>query len=278
MSHRRLNPASPFDALEASFRALTSPPAPLVLDGSAIPGLPARWMPLDEVRSRLLHPATAYPVRDGAIDTLLCEAQAHGGAALVGLAGVLLPGLRTAAWPLTQACPGKAADIEVEMLAGLVLAVRDARPGRARPAARLTWAARRAGEELVRSERVERARPVPLRAGAEPPRPAGHPDLVLAQAVAEGVLCAADAELIGGTRLGEYDLHTAALAAGVTYRAIRERRRRAEAAVLAWLRKIYCPEFVANGGQNPGSSHRGRPRQDPASRPSVEGAPTDHHA
>lgn len=191
---------------------------------------------------------------------------------------MLLPGLRTAAWPLTHACPHAAADIEADMLAGLVLAVRNTRPGRARPAARLTWAARRAGEEFVRAERVERARPTALPASAEPPRPAGHPDLVLAQAVTEGVLCAEDAELIGATRLGEYDLHTAALVAGVSYRAIRERRRRAEAAVVAWLREIYCPEFVANGGQNPGSSHGGRPRQAPASRPSVEGAPADHHA
>lgn len=258
---RRLDPASPFDMLERSFRLLSAGPCPLALDGSSLAGLPDRAVPLDELRSRLLHPATPYPVRDAAVDLLLRRAQAGGGPDLVGLAGVLLPGLRRAAWGLCRCCPGNAADVEAEVLAGLIVAIRDATPGQPRPAARLTWAARRAAEHLVRAELAEQARPAPLPASAAPPKPFGHPDLVLARAVADGVVCAEDAELVGATRLGGLDLHDAADAAGVSYRAIRERRRRAEQALLAWLEADRGSGFVAKGPRNPGSPCRGRPRQ-----------------
>ncbi len=257
---RRLDPTSPFDVLEASFQALSADPRPLVLDGADVRGLPDRPIPLEELRSRLLHPSTPYPVRDAAVNALLREAQANPGPAMLGLAGVLLPGLRRAAWPLAKAYPASATDIEAEVLTGLLVAVRDASPDRPRVAARLTWAARRAAEHLVRRERAERARPASTPTSAEPPRPNGHPDLVLARAIRQGVLRAEDGELIGGTRLGEYDLHAAAETAGVSYRAIRERRRRAEAALVAWL-TADPDRFVASGLPEPGSARGGRPRQ-----------------
>src|SRR6266540_3928856 len=118
-------PRLPFDTLDAAFRLLTSGPQPLGLDGRQVGhGLPARPIPLDELRSRLLHPSTSFAARDAAIAALLQRAKAEGGAATVGLAGVLLPGLRHAASPLIRTRPRKRADLEAEMLAGLLEGIR----------------------------------------------------------------------------------------------------------------------------------------------------------
>lgn len=54
---------------------------------------------------------------------------------------------------------------------------------------------------------------------AEPPRPASHPDLVLAEAVAEGVLTVIEAELVGETRVGGVALGELAARWGLSYQA-----------------------------------------------------------
>lgn len=120
----------------------------------------------------------------------------------MGLAAVLLPGMRRAISPLVDACPGKEADLEAEMLAGFLNGLGRVAEGRPRPAGWLTGWAFDAAKQLVRNELAERGRPGHQPVSAEPPKPYGHPDLVLADAVAEGVICGDDAELIGATRLG----------------------------------------------------------------------------
>ena len=106
-SRRRPLTDSPFDTLERTFTLLTTGPRPLSIDGSAVEGLPDRLVPLDELKSRLLHPSTPFAVRDAAIGELVTQAQREGGRWSVGLAGVLLPGLRRATWSLVQACPAR---------------------------------------------------------------------------------------------------------------------------------------------------------------------------
>src|SRR6266540_3503854 len=87
--------ALPFDQVDTVFRLLTTGPQPLSLDGRQVGyGLPTRQIPLDELRARLLHPSTSFAARDAAMAVLLAQAKAEGGAAVVGLVGVLLPGLR----------------------------------------------------------------------------------------------------------------------------------------------------------------------------------------
>src|SRR6266545_4922452 len=105
----------PFEQVDTAFRLLTTGPQPLSLDGrQAGHDLPARPIPLDELRARLLYPSTSFAARDAAIAALLARAKAEGGAATVGLLGVLLPGLRHAASPMIRTCPRKRADLEAE--------------------------------------------------------------------------------------------------------------------------------------------------------------------
>jgi hypothetical protein len=255
--HRIHSETSPFATLERAFASLTTGPRPLALDGTGIAGLPSRPIPLDELRARLLHPSTPFTTRDAAVHALVDRARAEEGAWTVGLAGVLLPGMRRAVAPLAASCPGKEADLEAEMLAGLLVALDRSVPGRPRPAGWLCGQAFDVAKRLLRAELAERGRPGHDPVSAEPPKPYGHPDFVLARAVAEGALCADDAELIGATRLGEMTLAQAAAARALSYKAAERRRHRAEMALVGWIRT----GFVADRAVSAGSKGAGRPRQ-----------------
>jgi hypothetical protein len=233
----RIGESRPLDVLDRSFRLLVCDPAPLALDGRAVGhGLPARPIPLDQLRSLLLHPSVGFDARDAALTWLVQRAQAEGGAWLVGLAGVLLPGIGRRVYPLCRAFPRLAHDLEAEALAGLVQAVQFWRLGEDRVASRLVWAAARGAHRLLRHERAlgDREASVGLRL-EPPPRPPAHGDLLLARAVAAGVLSRVDAELIAVTRVEEVPLRQLAGRWGVGYEALRKRRQRAEAALTRWL-------------------------------------------
>jgi hypothetical protein len=113
----------PYQSLETVLGLLTSGPEPLSLDGRLIGhSLPARPIPLDELRSMLLHPSVGFAARDAAVAELARRARRDRGPD-GRLAGVLLPRLRRLTTPLARACPGQAADLEAAVLAGLVEAV-----------------------------------------------------------------------------------------------------------------------------------------------------------
>jgi len=250
--------ASPFAAVERAFVQFTAGPDPLAVDGTAITGLPDRLIPLDELRTRLLHPACRHDTAETVLQLLVARARSDGQGWTVGLIGVLLPGLRSAVGPLAEACPSRRADLEAEMLAGLLRALDRVPRGRPRAAGWLIGWAFDAAKTLHRRELAAAAHtaaePTP---DWTPTRPGGHPDLVLARAVAGGVLCADDADLIAATRLGQVSLAQAAAARGVSYQAVERRRHRAETVLAAWI----GGEFVADRPGAAGSGGAGRPRQ-----------------
>ena len=230
----------PFDTLEATFTLLTRGPAPLALDGRQVGhGLPARMLALDELRRLLLDSSLGFAARDAVLVVLVDRAKTHGGQATIALAGVLLPGLRRAIAPLTLANPQRIWDLQAEVLAGLLEAVAAfPTPTRKvdRVAARLVWASIHAAERLLDRERVWHTRTTGGPHGsAAPPRPAGHPDFVLARAVHDGVVSREDAELIGETRIGRVRLIDLARSQGAPYKTLAKRRDRAEQALVRWL-------------------------------------------
>jgi hypothetical protein len=241
----------PLEVLDLSFRLLVCEPAPLALDGRAVGhGLPARMIPLDVLRSLLLHPSMGFDARDAALTWLIQRAQAEGGAWLVGLVGVLLPGIGRRVYPLCRAFPRLAHDLEAEALAGLVQAVHGWRLGQDRVATRLVWAAARGAHRLLRRETAVGYREASVGLQLEPPpRPPAHSDLLLAQAVHVGVLSRVDAELIAATRVEEVPLRQLAGRWGVGYEALRKRRYRAETALASWLAsEADVPSGAAAGG------------------------------
>ncbi|HEX9767303.1 MAG TPA: hypothetical protein VGA36_11120 [Nitriliruptorales bacterium] len=226
---------SPLDRLEQEFDRLVGGRDGLALHGRDVgAGLPAQRLGLDELRCLLLRRSTPYAARDAALAELArraCDDEVW----MVGLAGVLLPGLRRTAGRLASGYRGDTTDLDAEVLAGFVAAVRNCDLTRGRIAARLLWAAYRRGDRLRRSEIAYAGRHVPSTASVPPPRPWGHPDLLLTEAVSERVIRARDAELIGATRLGDVALPELAKKLGLKADTLRHRRRRAERRLVAWL-------------------------------------------
>jgi hypothetical protein len=155
---------------------------------------------------------------------------------VVGLGGVLLPGLRRIAARLARELPGQAADLDSEVMAGFLAALDGFDSTGGRIPARLLSGSWRQAKRLWRAERAYAAHHVPAIASAAPAAPWGHPDFVLARAVREGVVSAGDAELIGLTRLEGVTLAAVAAERGVRCHALAVRRWRAEQRLVAAIR------------------------------------------
>lgn len=227
--HRSL---SPLNSADAAFRLLTQGPQPLAVDGRRIGGsLPHRRIPLDELKRLLLRPSTGVRTRDAAWAVLVTRARRCGPSWVIGAAGVAMPALRRAAGALARGYGGDPADIDAEVLAGFLEALYTVDLSRPAVAVRLRWAAYRAGAAFRYAETAAcPPQEIPVFA-APPPRPWGHPDLVLADAVAQGVVSAADAALIAATRLESVPLTRAARDLDIPYDTARMRRSRAESRV-----------------------------------------------
>ncbi len=225
------------DVLDTSFRLLVTGPSPLSIDGAVLGhGLPARLIPLGELRRLLLARTTTYGARDAAVSELLRRARHSGGAWTVGLAGVLAPGLRRVAAALASDYPGERADIDAEVLAGLLDGIARIDPAGGRLPARLLRHAFNRAKRLRRSEHAFAVRNVAVAPDSmAPPRLVGHPDLVLARAVGGEVITRDEAELIGMTRLEGIGIAGLAAANGYRLGALYLRRERAEARLVGWL-------------------------------------------
>jgi len=190
----------------------------------------------------LLSRATCYAARDAAVGELLRRARHGGGAWMVGLAGVLAPGLRRVAAALAVGYPGDPADIDAEVLAGLLDGIARIDPAGTRLPARLLRHAFNRAKRLRRSDRAFALRNVAIPPDSmAPPRMVGHPDLVLAQAVSRKVITRDEAELIGMTRLEGIGISQLAAANGYQTGALYLRRERAEARLVGWLTKDRPP-------------------------------------
>ncbi len=128
---------SPLDILETTFRLLATGPHPLALDRSAV-GLRAGPIGLRDLRAMVFHPAASASVQRAVLVELVRRARRHRGAWVVGLVGVLLPGLVQPA-ATTAGHAGSTTDLDASMLAS-VLEQLDASEVRSEEVAeRLLW-------------------------------------------------------------------------------------------------------------------------------------------
>jgi len=231
----------PLEAVAGAFRLLVTGPQPLALHAVRLsPGLPDRLVPLDELTVLLLHPSVSTAARNTIWAELVRRALSGSPAWTVGLTGVALPGLTRATASLAAAYRGDPHDLETEVLAGFLAALRALDPDeldRIPLASRLTWAAYRAGRALAYSDAAWAARRRDLDESCRAPaRPSGHPDFVLAAAVRAGVLSTGQAELIGRNRLEGVPLAQIAVELGISHSALCNRRKRAEKAITEAIR------------------------------------------
>jgi hypothetical protein len=226
------------DTLEEVFWSLCcGPAARLMLPGRIFAPGRRRPVRLVEARELLLWPGRMDPDRRDAVwAALVRRAQTGDPAWIVGTAGVLAPGLRRVVARLSAGYAGERDDLEAEVLAGFLTALRTVDPDSGRLPSRLCWAGYRAGLTLRhRDAEATRRRAVGVEATA-PLRPWGHPDFVLAAAVTAGVISDAEAQLIGETRLENVHLDAAAAARGISRKTLLTRRNRAERRLVAALR------------------------------------------
>jgi hypothetical protein len=216
------------------FALLVCQPAPLSFDARPIPGLPDRMLPLDELRKQLLA-GVSVETSDAVWQQLAHHARHWGPAWVVGAVGVAIPGLTRMAARLSNGVPELAEDIDSELLAGFLQALRSDQLDPPRIWLRLCWAAWRAGRTARRSDTtMELPADLPC-GGSAPHRPYGHPDLILGRAVAAGIITQPQADLIGATRLGGILVEQIAAEQGVSASVIRMRRKRAERTLIKAL-------------------------------------------
>jgi hypothetical protein len=224
------------DIARDTFTWLVTGPHPVSLNGRLFPGLPDRYIPLDEVRDRLLARRCPQATRDAVWAHLVLRSRTEGATWTVAAVGVALPALTSVAATLSDRFAGDPADVHAEVLRGFLTALStiDLRPPRIM--LRLRWAAYRSGYDAL-AEAL--AGPTPVAPGfrSTPPHtPWGHPDLVLARAVADGVLTQTEAALIGATRLEEVPVADWAAAHQTGEWAVYKTRKRAELRLAAYLR------------------------------------------
>jgi hypothetical protein len=100
---------SPLAILETCFRLLCTQPGALTIDDHLLPiGQPHRPIPLDDLRSRL--PQLDPPIRLAILTVLVRRARTGSAPWQVGLAGILLPGLRHLAAQQAQTRPTPVAE------------------------------------------------------------------------------------------------------------------------------------------------------------------------
>ncbi|GHH62391.1 hypothetical protein [Lentzea cavernae] len=225
------------DIARNAFTWLVTGPHPVSLDGRQFEGLPNRSIPLDEVRDRLLARRCPQEIRDAVWTHLVLRSRAEGATWTVSAVGVALPALTSVATILSDRFAGDPADVHAEVLRGFLsaLATVDLRPPRIM--LRLRWAAYRSGHKAL-SEALSSPAPIAPGSWPEPRRtPGGHPDLVLARAVADGVLNRTEAALIGATRLEKVSVAEWAALHELSEWAVYKTRKRAELRLAAHVRE-----------------------------------------
>ncbi|MFD2415005.1 hypothetical protein [Amycolatopsis pigmentata] len=225
----------PLDTARDAFALLVAGPEPMAVHGGRFAGLPQRPVPLDELRDRVMSKQCPPRTRDDVWAHLVLRSRAHGGAWTVACVGMALPSLASSARWLAARYRGDRADAHAAVLAGFIHALATVDLTDPGIVVRLHFAARRAGQAAL-EESLDAPPPVDTDYHSAAPRPPyGHPDLVLARAVGEGVLTPTEADLISATRLGGVPLTDWGADHQSEFWATYKVRQRAEHRLVSWL-------------------------------------------
>jgi hypothetical protein len=219
--------------VERVFALTTTEPTPLLvrrteLDPDPGEGLPEGPIGLPELRNLLLSPGVPQTTRDAVWRVLIDRARADGPSWLVATVGMALPGLRRQVNVLAGSSAAGREDLESAVVEGFVTGLRTVDVTRRGLCGRLVRAGYRAGVRQVFTDAPFTGAAATGFASHAPQPPWGHPDFVLADAVAAGVLTRHEAWLIGVTRLEDVPVAVVAAGLGEPANTIVARRRRAE--------------------------------------------------
>lgn len=228
------NAGSPLAVVEAQFARIGDEPVPLSSKAArALPESPVTW---GRLRELLADTSVPFEVMD--VDVVwvwLIERARREGPAVMACAGVALPMIAATAARLARRVGGDRADAEAALLSAFVDAVARLNLAQAHPWCALRWATYKGGRAWEKQEATSPAPIPPADLGERPAAGPGHPELLLAQAVGEGVLDQATAEVIAETRLAGRTLVAVAAERGESYKALHKRRTSAERRLQHWL-------------------------------------------
>jgi predicted DNA-binding protein (UPF0251 family) len=225
--------AHPLRMAERTFDLLVRGPGGLAVDGAALGhGLPETTMCLHALRRLLRAAGTSETARDAAwrhvIDRARSEPQPWQLAAL----GLTTPGLGK----IMRRLRTNDADVASVAVLAFLAAVNGIDLDEGRVYWRLYNRAHSAARTAAAAVEPARSGELDLLGASAPPAPLfGHPDFVLGELVHSGVITVDEAELIAVTRLENLDMRDYARQMGLTYRAVRTRRMRAEQRLVAAL-------------------------------------------
>jgi hypothetical protein len=229
---RRSRPLYSSSALRVAqyvFTRSVAEPTSLWLDGAAFGGeLPSGRLLLLPLRDLLLRPQTSTVTRDAVWRELICRAREDKSSWLVAAMGMAMPGLRRAVRGLSVGWRGDRDDLESAVAEGFVTALYKVDLDDRALCARLVDAGRKAGIKQIYQDAALDGAAWSQFASRAPRPPWGHPDFVLADAVAAGVLSLEEARLIGATRLEHTPVKDVAEWLGERPNTVVVRRRRAE--------------------------------------------------
>jgi hypothetical protein len=229
---------SVFAAVDEAFAAMCDGPDPVGLNCTPYTehGLPAGFVSLRALRHWMLEHRGAYAARNAIWRDLLMRARQEPAWMTASIA-MALPALVRAAGHIARGHSSGHDDIDAEMLTAFIGAAGDIDLDGEGLYAKLRWHAVRAGLAVRNEDQpYELVADVEQISGAAPQLPYGHPDLIVARAVAADIIEAADAELIMLTRLDRSPLAAVAARAGIDTAVARMRRLRAERALVEAVR------------------------------------------
>lgn len=211
------------------FALLAADSTELVLSGHDFgDDLPIGPVPLRDLRGLLLAEGTSLRTRDAVWRELITRAREDRSTWLVAAVWMASPGLRRWTEVLAQAFTGDTEDLESEIVEGFLRELDRVDVDASSLAYRLVRAGHKAGTKLVYAEAAfDGSRWLTFRSQL-PHTPWGHPDLVLLDAVAAGVVTLDEAKLIATTRLEGVPIDRIAALAGERTNTVVVRRHRAE--------------------------------------------------
>jgi transposase-like protein len=221
-------PSSPLDAAERAFNLLVQPPSHVGFDGRGFDGLPDEILPLDHLKALLLSPATNVETRDAVWRELVVRARRDGPAWVVAAVGVAMPGLRRIAGHLAAGWRGDTDDLDSELIVGFVARIKTIDVEAPRICGRLVDAGLRAARKARDADSDAQLVHAEATGPIAPIHPWDHPDLVLARAVAAGIVDADEANLIAATRLEDVTVAQVAKEIGIAASTASAWRARAE--------------------------------------------------
>ncbi|WP_349876314.1 hypothetical protein ABIH81_19445 [Micromonospora sp. HUAS YX12] len=230
-------PSSPLTAAGRAFTLLVQPPTHVGFDGRGFEGLPDEILPLERLRTLLLAPQTSAEVRDAVWRELVTRARRDGPAWVVAAVGIAMPGLRHVAGMLAAGWRGDTRDLDAELLVGFVERLKSIDLEPPRVVGRLIDAGLRAARKARDADSDAQLIHTDAAGPIAPIQPWDHPDLVLARAVAAGVIDADEANLIAATRLEHATLAQAAARIGITSSLASSWRLKAERRLLEAIRE-----------------------------------------